>query len=222
MLRQERMAAHDDQIVGIGAVLEPSPSGNLQVTRLVPGGPAQMQGGINVGDVLTMVDGVDVRGMDLGKVAPLIRGAIGTSVTLAVMRPGASETVPVSLTRQPTSKLTGMGFSPGKASRGVEGEGNGVTLDEAFPKQTLDKLRQLRVTLEQERIAVAKEREQSAKLQATLEDQIEKLEGRCKQLLQALESVDGAFEAHHEQALSRRNVSTQSTQTDHWNEVTQR
>jgi hypothetical protein len=63
----KRMAAQDDQIVGIGAVLEPSPSGNLQVTRLVPGGPAQMQGGINVGDMLTMVDGVDV---DLAKVAP--------------------------------------------------------------------------------------------------------------------------------------------------------
>ena len=158
--------AANDQIVGIGAVLEPSPSGNLQVTRLVPGGPAQMQGGINVGDVLTMVDGVDVRGMDLAKVAPLVRGAIGTTVRLAVMRPGASETVPVSLIRQPTSKLTGMGFSPVKSTRGGEGEGlNGIILDEAFPKQTLDKLRQLRVTLEQERIAVAKEREQSAKLQ---------------------------------------------------------
>eukprot|EP00802_Teleaulax_amphioxeia_P011958 Tamp_11996.p2 GENE.Tamp_11996~~Tamp_11996.p2 ORF type:complete len:227 (-),score=70.06 Tamp_11996:1176-1820(-) len=188
------MAGSEEQIVGIGAVLEPSPSGNLQVTRLVPGGPAQMQGGINVGDVLTMVDGVDVRGMDLQKVAPLVRGAIGTAVTLAVMRPGASETVPVSLTRQPTSKLTGVGaFSPVKNAPGGAGAGGllGVTLDEAFPKQTLDKLRQLRVTLEQERIAVAKEREQSAKLQATLEDQIEKLEGRCKQLLQALESVDG-------------------------------
>lgn len=185
--------SESDQIVGIGAVLEPSPSGNLQVTRLVPGGPAQLQGGINVGDVLTMVDGVDVRGMDLAKVAPLVRGAIGTAVTLAVMRPGASETVPVSLTRQPTSKLTGIGFSPTKAAVRGEADGglNGITLDEAFPKQTLDKLRQLRVTLEQERIAVAKEREQSSKLQATLEDQIEKLEGRCKQLLQALESVDG-------------------------------
>jgi hypothetical protein len=194
--RQETMlAGSDEHIVGIGAVLEPSPSGSLQVTRLVPGGPAQMQGGVNVGDVLTMVDGLDVRGMDLQKVAPLVRGAIGTTVTLAVMRPGASETVPVSLTRQPTSKLPlGLGaYSPVKNVRGGEGDGGllGITLDEAFPKQTLDKLRQLRVTLEQERIAVAKEREQSAKLQATLEDQIEKLEGRCKQLLQALESVDG-------------------------------
>ena len=163
------MAGSEEQIVGIGAVLEPSPSGNLQVTRLVPGGPAQMQGGVNVGDVLTMVDGLDVRGMDLQKVAPLVRGAIGTTVTLAVMRPGASETVPVSLTRQPTSKLSGVGaYSPVKNVRGGEGDGGllGITLDEAFPKQTLDKLRQLRVTLEQERIAVAKEREQSAKLQA--------------------------------------------------------
>ena len=81
------MATANDSIVGIGAVLEPSPSGNLQVTRLVPGGPAQLQGGINVGDTLTMVDGVDVRGMPLEKVAPLIRGAIGTMVTLAIMRP---------------------------------------------------------------------------------------------------------------------------------------
>jgi len=91
-----------------------------------------------------------------------------------------------------------MGFSPVKSTRGGEGEGlNGIILDEAFPKQTLDKLRQLRVTLEQERIAVAKEREQSAKLQATLEDQIDKLEGRCKHLLQALESVDGGGASGH-------------------------
>ena len=149
-----------------------------------------MQGGINVGDTLTMVDGVDVRGMPLEKVAPLIRGAIGTMVTLAIMRPGASETVPVSLTRQPTNKMTGSGYSPTK-SGGRPGEGDLLQLDEAFPKQTLDKLRQLRVTLGQERIAVAKEREQSSKLQVTLEDQVNKLEGRCKQLLQALESIDG-------------------------------
>ncbi len=63
--------AEEDQIVGIGCVLEPSPSGNLQVTRLVPGGPAQVQGGINVGDILMMVDGVDVSAMDLTRVAPL-------------------------------------------------------------------------------------------------------------------------------------------------------
>jgi hypothetical protein len=31
-----------EQIVGIGAVLEPTPGGPLQVTRLVPGGPAQV------------------------------------------------------------------------------------------------------------------------------------------------------------------------------------
>ena len=142
--------------------------------------------------------GMDVRGMPLDQVAPLIRGQIGTMVTLAILRPGASETVPVSLTRQAANKVTGTTFfSPAKAGGEAGGDNGlgGITLDEAFPKQTLEKLRQLRVTLEQERIAVAKEREQSAKLQAALEDQIEKLEGRCKQLLAALESVDGGEEA---------------------------
>mmetsp|Transcript_31814 Transcript_31814/g.75604 ORF Transcript_31814/g.75604 Transcript_31814/m.75604 type:complete len:207 (-) Transcript_31814:265-885(-) len=187
-----------EQIVGIGAVLEPSPSGNLQVTRLVPGGPAQMQGGINVGDMLTMVDGVDVRGMDLSKVAPLIRGTVGTSVTLGVMRPGATETTPVMLTRQPTAKITGSNSTPKAADMQMPGGAQGAfALDEAFPKQTLDKLRQLRVTLEQERIAVAKEREQSAKLQATLEEQIEKLEGRCKQLLEALDTIEAQGSSGH-------------------------
>jgi hypothetical protein len=32
----------DEQIVGVGAVLESSPSGPLQVSKLVPGGPAQV------------------------------------------------------------------------------------------------------------------------------------------------------------------------------------
>jgi len=38
--------------------------------------------------------------MILDRVAPLIRGSVGTSVTLGVMRPGATETTPVMLTRQ--------------------------------------------------------------------------------------------------------------------------
>lgn len=36
------------------------------------GGTVQIQGGINVGDLLTMVDGVDVRNMDLAKVTALV------------------------------------------------------------------------------------------------------------------------------------------------------
>mmetsp|Transcript_36906 Transcript_36906/g.94273 ORF Transcript_36906/g.94273 Transcript_36906/m.94273 type:complete len:209 (-) Transcript_36906:16-642(-) len=183
-----------EEIVGIGAVLEPTPSGPLQVTRLVPGGPAQLQGGINVGDLLTMVDGVDVRNMDLSKVAPLIRGQVGTTVTLGVLRPGSTETAPVMLARQPTARLATAGASgkPGTASSILSGASDGLAFDEAFPKQTLDKLRQLRVTLEQERIAVAKEREQSAKLQQTLESQVDKLESRCRQLLEAMEAADTA------------------------------
>jgi len=38
---------------------------------------------------------------------------------------------------------------------------------------------------------VAKEREQSLKLQVTLESQVDKLEARCRQLLEAMEAADG-------------------------------
>ena len=78
--------------------------------------------------------------MPLEQVAPLIRGQIGTIVTLAILRPGASETVPVSLTRQAANKVTGTTFlSPAKAGGEAGGDNGlgGITLDEAFPKQTL-------------------------------------------------------------------------------------
>ncbi|EKX48694.1 hypothetical protein GUITHDRAFT_136389 [Guillardia theta CCMP2712] len=184
-----------EQIVGIGVVLEPSATGNLQVTKLVPGGPAQMQGGMAVGDVLIAVDGSDVRGMSLDKVAPLIRGSVGTQVSLTILRPGSSESVSVTLTRQPTAKLVGLSSGRERMPKD-DGAAHGGSFEETIPKQTLDKLRQLRLTMEQERIAVAKEREQSARMQATLEDQVEKLESRCKQLLQALEDLSEGKTTH--------------------------
>ena len=52
-----------------------------------------------------------------------VRGAIGTTVTLAIKRPGSSEAVSVSLTRQPTAKLTGPGITPAK-QRTVSADGD--------------------------------------------------------------------------------------------------
>ena len=52
-----------------------------------------------------------------------VRGAIGTAVTLAIKRPGSSEAVSVSLTRQPTAKLTGPGITPAK-QRTVSADGD--------------------------------------------------------------------------------------------------
>jgi hypothetical protein len=50
---------------------------------------------------------------------------------------------------QPTAKITGPGGDPKANAQPGGGAAGAFALDEAFPKQTLDKLRQLRVTLEQ-------------------------------------------------------------------------
>ncbi|PYJ60470.1 MAG: tail-specific protease [Verrucomicrobia bacterium] len=73
-------------LVGIGAMLR-SEDGYAKIESLVPGGPAQVDGRLKVGDRITAVaqgqaDYVDVREMRLDKVVEMIRGKKGTRVRL--------------------------------------------------------------------------------------------------------------------------------------------
>src|SRR5580700_6613779 len=73
-------------LVGIGAMLR-SEDGFAKIETLVPGGPAQTDGRLKVGDKITAVaqgsaDYVDVRDMRLDKVVEMIRGKKGTHVRL--------------------------------------------------------------------------------------------------------------------------------------------
>src|SRR5213595_2130612 len=76
-------------LVGIGAMLR-SEDGYAKIESLVPGGPAQVDGRLKVGDRITAVaqgqsDYVDVREMRLDKVVEMIRGKKGTKVRLLVI-----------------------------------------------------------------------------------------------------------------------------------------
>src|SRR5437764_1360795 len=76
-------------LVGIGAMLR-SEDGYAKIESLVPGGPAQADGRLKVGDRITAVaqgpaDYVDVRDMRLDKVVEMIRGKKGTKVKLLVI-----------------------------------------------------------------------------------------------------------------------------------------
>jgi carboxyl-terminal processing protease len=76
-------------LVGIGAMLR-SEDGYAKIESLVPGGPAQKDGQLKVGDRITAVaqgsnDYVDVREMRLDKVVEMIRGKKGTRVRLLVI-----------------------------------------------------------------------------------------------------------------------------------------
>jgi carboxyl-terminal processing protease len=82
-------------LVGIGAMLR-SEDGYAKIESLVPGGPAQTDGRLKVGDRISAVaqgpaDFVDVREMRLDKVVEMIRGKKGTHVRLLVIPADATD-----------------------------------------------------------------------------------------------------------------------------------
>src|SRR5256884_7868949 len=82
-------------LVGIGAMLR-SEDGYAKIESLVPGGPAQVDGRLKVGDRISAVaqgpaDYVDVREMRLDKVVEMIRGKKGTHVRLLVIPSDAAD-----------------------------------------------------------------------------------------------------------------------------------
>jgi carboxyl-terminal processing protease len=82
-------------LVGIGAMLR-SEDGYAKIENLVPGGPAQVDGRLKVGDRITAVaqgqnEFVDVREMRLDKVVEMIRGKKGTRVRLLVIPSEATD-----------------------------------------------------------------------------------------------------------------------------------
>lgn len=92
-------------LVGIGAVLSPE-DGYTKVVRIIPGGPADLDGRLKAEDLITAVaqeDGepVDILDMPLNKVVNLIRGKENTKVTLTVLeaaKGSSAAAVPVNIT----------------------------------------------------------------------------------------------------------------------------
>ena len=81
--------------IGVGAMFR-SEDGYAKITSLVPGGPAQLDGRLAVGDRITAVaqgqaDYIDVRGMPLDKIIEMIRGKKGTRVRLLVIPVDATD-----------------------------------------------------------------------------------------------------------------------------------
>lgn len=84
---------------GIGAVVQQNLK-TMYITIVKPyvDGPAY-KAGMLPGDIIYMVDGVDVTGMEVDKVVSLMKGPEGTTVKVSVVREGVSDPVELTITR---------------------------------------------------------------------------------------------------------------------------
>ena len=81
---------------GIGVTISPTEDGFVEVVKLIPGGPAEKTA-LQPGDVIMAVDGTSIQGMSQNDAIVLIRGEVGTQVTLLVRHDG--QDIQVTLTR---------------------------------------------------------------------------------------------------------------------------
>ncbi len=94
-------ALDPSRIGGIGVMIEAdATSQSVRVSYVVPGTPAE-RAGLQVGDVITAVNGTSTKGLDVAGVSSKLRGKPGTVVAVTVQRTGASVAVTkFSITRE--------------------------------------------------------------------------------------------------------------------------
>ncbi len=77
-------------VSGIGAFIRENEEGFVEITRPIDGQPADLVG-LLPGDVITAVDGEEVKNRDIDEVLMLVRGPEGTPVILTIRRPDEQE-----------------------------------------------------------------------------------------------------------------------------------
>lgn len=109
--------AHKEQsenaYVGIGITIQQAEDGSgFLIVMVNQNGPAQ-EAGVQVNDLLIAVEDQDVREMTADQVRELIRGEVGTKVSLTVMRQGEHQTLAVERRRIESAVATGQMLADG-------------------------------------------------------------------------------------------------------------
>ena len=75
------------ELVGLGLTLAQDESGYILITEIIPGSPA-LDSGLTEGDIITKVEGIDVKDMSFSEAVDSMRGSEGSNITLTVRREG--------------------------------------------------------------------------------------------------------------------------------------
>jgi carboxyl-terminal processing protease len=96
--REQEIQSLRGNFGGIGANIQRNEAGEV-ILSPIPGNPAEAAGLLD-GDVLMAIDGLEVTDeMTVDDVAGIIRGEVGTAVTLSVIHPGESDQTDITIVR---------------------------------------------------------------------------------------------------------------------------
>lgn len=90
---------------GIGAQVNANEEGYIVIVAPILDTPAE-RAGLQPEDVILEVDGTSIQGMPVDQAVELIRGPVGTEVTLLIQRPSEEESFTVTLTRDTIPDIT--------------------------------------------------------------------------------------------------------------------
>ncbi|NKB18619.1 MAG: PDZ domain-containing protein [Pseudanabaena sp. CRU_2_10] len=86
ILTAARSSNKDEEIIGVGIQLNQEPKTKLLVVVNTITGTSAASSGILPKDVITKIDNLSTNGMSLEQAIKLIRGSVGTEVTLGILR----------------------------------------------------------------------------------------------------------------------------------------
>ncbi len=93
-------ALDPQRISGIGVMIAPDgSSGNIHISYVVPGAPAE-RAGLRPGDVLLTVDGTPLKGLPVESASKLLRGRAGSIAAITVERAGEAAALSFSIRRE--------------------------------------------------------------------------------------------------------------------------
>ncbi|MDB5748664.1 MAG: peptidase [Massilia sp.] len=89
----------EGKFVGLGIEIGESDEGYVEIVTPMEDSPAE-RAGIRAGDLITRIDGLDVRGLGLEEAVKRMRGTPGTRVTLTIARQNAPQALVLVVERQ--------------------------------------------------------------------------------------------------------------------------
>ncbi|MBQ1994476.1 MAG: S41 family peptidase [Lachnospiraceae bacterium] len=84
---------------GIAAYIAINKEGYLEIVKPSPGGLAE-KAGLKSGDIVRMIDGKNIKGLDISTIMSMVRGEKGTKVKFVIDRKGESEYFEIEVVRE--------------------------------------------------------------------------------------------------------------------------